>query len=97
MHLAAAASEAGLWTGAARLFGASDAIREGMGATSLTPWERSVGVGDLIAATEEALGPKAFAGESDEGAGLSLDQAIDLGYRIAGEIGVRSVAPESSD
>jgi predicted ATPase/DNA-binding SARP family transcriptional activator len=97
MHLAAAASEAGLWTDAARLFGASDAIREGMGATSVTPWERSVGVGDLIAATEEALGPEAFAGESDEGAALSLAQATDLGYRIASEIGVHSDAPESSD
>jgi hypothetical protein len=68
-----------------------------MGATSLTPWERSVGVGDLIAATEEALGPEAFAGATDEGAALSLAQATDLGYRIAGEIGARSVAPESSD
>jgi non-specific serine/threonine protein kinase len=74
MHLAAAASEAGMWTAAARLFGAGDAIRKGMGATSLTPWERSVGVGDLIAATEEALGPEAFAGATDEGAALSLAQ-----------------------
>ena len=97
MHLAAAASEAGLWIGAARLFGASDAIREGMGAATLTPWERSVGVGDLIEATEEALGPEAFAAATDEGAALSLAQATDLGHRIAGEVGVHSDSPESSD
>ena len=68
-----------------------------MGAASLTQWERSVGVGDLVAATEEALGPEAFAGATDEGAALSLAQATDLGYRIAGEIGVHSNAAESSD
>jgi hypothetical protein len=97
MHLGAAASEAGLWTDAARLFGASAAIRERMGAITLTPWERSVGVGDLIAATEETLGPETFAGATDEGAALSLVQATDLGYRIAGEIGVHSGVQESSD
>ena len=97
MHLAAAACESGLWADAARLFGASTAIRQGMGAASLTQWERSVGVGDLVAATEEALGPEAFAGATDEGAALSLAQATDLGYRIAGEIGVHNDPRESSD
>jgi hypothetical protein len=97
MHLAAVASDAGTWEDAARLFSTSDVIREGIGAATLTPWERSVGVGDLVAATEEALGSDAYASARSEGAALSIEEAAELGYHVAGEIGAHNDPRESSD
>ena len=50
MHLAAVASDGGLAMDAARLFGATDAIRGELGVALLTPWETAIGIGDVITA-----------------------------------------------
>jgi hypothetical protein len=90
MHLAAAASDGGLAMDAARLFGATDAIRGELGVALLTPWETAIGIGDVITATEEALGPEPYLDATAEGAALSFDEATQLGYDVASALGVQN-------
>lgn len=93
MHLAAAASNGGLSRDAARLFGAIDAIREELGAPLITPWESAIGIGNVITATKDALGPEPFNNATKEGTALSFVEATRLGYEVANMLGTLGAEP----
>jgi hypothetical protein len=72
--LAAVAAEDGRFDHAAVLLGAADALRTSLGVPVQVA--RVADYDRLVARTKEALDPPAFAAAWDEGASMSLDEAV---------------------
>ena len=81
--LAALAGDSASHREAARLFGATHAIRQRMGAVRFKVWD--AGYEASVAAVRDALGEKAFDSAWAEGAGLSIEEAIAYAQRGRGQ------------
>jgi predicted ATPase/class 3 adenylate cyclase/DNA-binding CsgD family transcriptional regulator len=81
--LAALAVDAGSHREAARLFGATHAIRQRMGAVRFKVWD--AGYEASVAAVRDALGKKDFDSAWAEGAALSTEEAIAYAQRGRGQ------------
>jgi len=81
--LAVLAVEAGSHREAARLFGAAEAIRQGMGAVRFKVWDASYEAS--VAAVRDAMGQKDFDSTWAEGAALSTEEAIAYAQRGHGQ------------
>jgi predicted ATPase/class 3 adenylate cyclase/DNA-binding CsgD family transcriptional regulator len=81
--LGALAGEAGSHREAVRLFGAAEAIREGMGAVRFKVWDTAYEAS--VAKLRDALGENDFDGAWAEGAALSTEEAIAYAQRGRGQ------------
>jgi predicted ATPase/class 3 adenylate cyclase/DNA-binding CsgD family transcriptional regulator len=81
--LAALAGEAGSHREAARLFGAAEVIRQGMGAVRYKVWDASYEAS--VAVVRNALGQKDFDSAWAEGATMSIEEAIAYARRGRGQ------------
>jgi DNA-binding CsgD family transcriptional regulator len=81
--LAALAVEAASHREAARLFGAAQGLRQGMGAARFKVWDRDYEAS--VAALRDAMSEKDFDAAWAEGAAMSVDEAIAYAQRGRGE------------